>query len=1351
MFVKYFKAVSFIITLLLILGCFSGLAAATVVTQTVNPDPSQTTYFTSDDLNLEVPAGATDQTITITEHDPDLNGIKLPYGFQPIGKEFDFGPSGLQFPQDKLLKARFNLKKLLPTRVNPNAVRLYYLNREKGILELVPEQQLDADGNLVAHLAHFSSYIPAVNSPWNGDGINPFMDYVHEGEEHDNVYTLTDSIIATVYQLKGRGGMDLKLAMAYHSVIPNGDQADPLYICSGWHWDLPHVNSSNGTFDMLYLPGGTSFTTSGSNKTSPTTWTEDHYFNGERVTYICHPGMVSEICFKDGSNLTFGTNSQIWTDAHGNKIQYNFTTFQLCPEVSFTRMTSLVDSAGHTFNFTYPDGCNLGTVTQTLSNSQPPKPILTLTQSGSYEVFTDAVGRSTSYNLIDSGYIHNYTTIYPNQVQSVFSSNTWLGTGTHNWYYPGQTTPFRTVSYTQNLSSVDGITYIYNTTANDGNRIQEYTFTDNQPGLRGYTELLQTYALNNGSQGNLLKQVTTSFYTYSLTDYGDNESFDLPHTVTTQFCHDGTPEESGVETFEYDSWENITRDIDPNGTETRMAYANTDSDANLSDFTPGSVTTTTTLLVDENFEGSGPYAVQGNWSRVLRSFYQLPSTYCLGATLPSQNPEIGQVTLPAPYSATKTITINNGAQGTVSFEWAVLGGAPDVLYFIVDGVTQLDSSNYAENSPINNCWYTFSCSLAPGTHTLEWRFFREYVTYSSGTTSYIDNINISATVTTVTYLPQYQNYYYASQVGNYGAIGYDKLLTKATFVKDSIHGTTLLKQSHYLYNSQGDVTEEREVYGSSYVVTDYGYDIYGNQTSKTDADGNQLCTEYNLTTNYAYPASVYNSANNTIATYDYSNGGFDIGKPDAATDPNNNSFSYSYDFIGRLTSETLNNSDPNVGVTKSITYYDTTDLVRLKFGNDAANNWEYGQIYYDQLFGKPTLIQRQLNGSWVTIKQMTYDTDGRLATEATNLGYTTSHQYDGLNREIQTTFPDSTAITYSWDDRTLTTTDANNNKKTQIYDLLDRLATLEEYPGDGTTDITSYLYDTDSHLIQTVNPLNAKTSNTYDSLGRLTRTDYPQGGTNPLTAETFSYDGVGNLTSKTNAKGTKTIGYEFYSGYRVKTVTEADGQVVSYTYDNNDNILTQTYPGATYTYSNYDARNRAHNLSAQLDSNTFNFGYDYDVFGRMSSITYPNLANAVSYNYDDLDRLQSIPGFVTSCGYDLDNKLTDMLFGNSINNHYDYRTNDDKLLDIQIGLGGSLLSLNYSYDNVGNIKLIFSGMAPSGGNVRASQLAEDRHRAGQRGNRHQERRNLTDGRLDMDVGGAPLNQANLRDNPKQLV
>ena len=91
----------------------------------------------------------------------------------------------------------------------------------------------------------------------------------------------------------------------------------------------------------------------------------------------------------------------------------------------------------------------------------------------------------------------------------------------------------------------------------------------------------------------------------------------------------------------------------------------------------------------------------------------------------------------------------------------------------------------------------------------------------------------------------------------------------------------------------------------------------------------------------------------------------------------------------------------------------------------------------------------------------------------------------------------------------------------------------------------------------------------------------------------------------------------------------------------------------------------------------------------MTSITYPNRTDAVSYNYDDLDRLTSIPGFVTSCGYDGDSNLQDMMFGNGINNHYDYRSDNERLQDIQIGPKGSLLTLNYSsYDQVGNIKQI---------------------------------------------------------------
>ena len=292
------------------------------------------------------------------------------------------------------------------------------------------------------------------------------------------------------------------------------------------------------------------------------------------------------------------------------------------------------------------------------------------------------------------------------------------------------------------------------------------------------------------------------------------------------------------------------------------------------------------------------------------------------------------------------------------------------------------------------------------------------------------------------------------------------------------------------------------------------------------------------------------------------------------------------------------------------------------------------------------------------------------------MNHVTSHDNDALDREIKTTLPDGAITTYAWNNQTLTVTDANWNQKLQRFDLLDRVVVVKEYPEPDTVYITNYTYDTASHLIQITNPLGASTTNTYDRLGRLMQVDYPQDGYGPgMASEVYTYDNVGNSVSKKIGNNNpKVLEYKYFAGYRLKKVTEPDnGRVVEYTYDANDNILTQTCPGVSYTYSGYDGRNRAHNFTAQLDGYSFDFSYGYDVYGRMTSIQYPDRANAVTYNYDELDRLQSIPGFVTSCSYDPDNKLTDMLFGNGINNHYTYQTGNDKLAQIQVGPAGLLL------------------------------------------------------------------------------
>ncbi|TCL54961.1 RHS repeat-associated protein [Hydrogenispora ethanolica] len=518
------------------------------------------------------------------------------------------------------------------------------------------------------------------------------------------------------------------------------------------------------------------------------------------------------------------------------------------------------------------------------------------------------------------------------------------------------------------------------------------------------------------------------------------------------------------------------------------------------------------------------------------------------------------------------------------------------------------------------------------------------------------------------------------------------MVTQATLVTDPVHNTTQLKQTHYQYDTKGNLLQTREVYNGSYVDTYCTYDQYGNMLSKKDANGNILYFEYKAAAPYnsTFLTAVKRADGTVIATYDYD---VDIGKRTRATDPKGNVFLYTYDAVGRLTSETLVHSDSKVAVTRQISYDDVNNIVSLKYGNDSAG-WQEGRIVYDPLFAKPTQIQRKLNGGWVTVKESAYDTNGRLATAKDNLGHTTSYGYDELDRLIKTTFPDGTFSTASWDDRTVTTTDANGNQKTQTYDLLDRLIQVIEHPDANTSYSTTYTYDsfddpltdkTDSRLIQVTNARNVKTTYTYDNLGRLTRVDYPQDGTNPLAAEVYTYDNVGNLKTKTVGSRTKTMNYEFFAGYRLKSVTEPDNRTVSYTYDNNDNVLTQTVSNVSYTYT-YDARNRVTGLTAVLDGRNFVFGYGYDTFGRMTSITYPNRTAPVTYQYDELDRLLKIPGFVNSCSYDGDNKLLQMVYTNGVANNYTYDVND-RPTNIKAGQG-NLLNLSYTYDPVGNITQI---------------------------------------------------------------
>ena len=1244
------KIIALITTTIILISLFLGLTQATFAQDTsykFQRQLNKSTKFSFKNMEIDMPAGPFEGDMTIEEVDSDLTGIKTPKSFATLGKTFRFGPHGMKFKKGTGPHIRIKIENKngkLPLWMG--RVRLFYIDRDAGSLVVVPQTSIDSKkGVLQGRLDHFSDYILGVVSGWDGSNLNPFTDFINNGEEHikigsDSTELTNLSIVSRVASLKSRG-FDINLDRMYIArrdseewMIPSDYYSitgvnvfDPLAISRNWVWDLPHWDGGSysipGYYDQygnigqyvvepekLYLPGGQVY--------SPKNLIGQCQINGVSSDIYDEGGMVFTMG-SSGTYLSDGTRvGNGFMDRSGNGVTYSYATYKIgtylipyweytsdemnlryyTQDISMSRITSLQDSTGIIIYFRY--NTNSPITSTDFDGIVSNMPVLTKVEmelaNGSFktlmthsiaadgtESFTDAEGRTTSYQLSGRASTINYC----NGVKSEYTKDG-MYTLTHKMYKRGESTPFRTVTYPSGFNG-DGVKY------DDGIIKKKYYFLKHHGEPISVAYRVETY---DSKTNKLLKVETTDHYLtkqYLLPEYnGDWIIDDLvarPKKVTTQIVNsNGTLGVAVSYQYEYDNWGNITKIVDPNGTETVMAYANTDSKKNIS------ISSYDCVGTREVYDSNGNTVFQGYW---------------------------------------KTILIADG----------------ESCYF--EQVWQYDLDENGNLIPVTET-YTYTYEVPTG----------------------------------------YQNTLYS----DYPVTAcFDKLLTKATIVHDPIHNTDNLQQTHYKYDNKGNLLRMSEYHNGDYLHTDYTYDQYGNVLTKTDPKGNKLAFEYQATNGYnsAYLTRVYNpnlSGNQTIATFEYD---LVLGRKKTATDPKGNIYRYEYDAVGRLTKEYLDNNSPTVGISRVIRYYDNDSHIELDFGGGVENRWEYGRIDYDPIVGKPKSIQRKNGNNWVTAKTIDYDSSGRLIAETDGENHTTTHAYDALNREIKTTRPDTTYTTFAWDDRKVTVTDAKGNTKTQSYNLLDRLIQVDEHPQAGVTYGTKYLYDSfydpdkkASHLVKVTTmqtaTKTADTTYTYDNLGRLLQVDYPQDGSNPMKPELYTYDQVGNLITKTVNGKTKTLAYDFYAGYRVTKVTEPDNRTVIYQYDNNDNVTDQIVSNGVNYHFDYDARNRVTNSTATIDGRNFVFGYGYDLFGRTTSITYPNRANPVTYQYDDLDRLQSIDGFVNSCSYDLDNKLTNMALANGLKNSFTYN-NVDRPTNIGAANTGTLVNLNYTYDVVGNI------------------------------------------------------------------
>ncbi len=337
----------------------------------------------------------------------------------------------------------------------------------------------------------------------------------------------------------------------------------------------------------------------------------------------------------------------------------------------------------------------------------------------------------------------------------------------------------------------------------------------------------------------------------------------------------------------------------------------------------------------------------------------------------------------------------------------------------------------------------------------------------------------------------------------------------------------------------------------------------------------QLVTDpVGRSTTFAYAANhndllTVKQNSNTIATYGSYNTQHE---PQTYTGADSKTWNYTYQTNGQLHTVT----DPNAGVTT--------------YNYDASNR-----------------LSTIVNANSQTVLTLTYDADDRVQTRTDSQGYTLTYAYDNLDRVTSITYPDSTTDLFDYNFQSGPYVGTPSMELRKYTDRLGR--------------VTTYGYDADQRLTSVTEPLTSSTTRTtsysYYENGKLKEITDAKGNITH-----WDIDIEGRPIDKIYAYGTSSAKTETYtyenSTSRLKSVTDALGQVKTFSYDADDEVTGITYtstinptPNVTFMPDQLDA------VRDVLDATTGNLvqSYDYTPYG---AVTRSNGSTATDYQYAEL-------------------------------------------------------------------------------------------------------------------------------------
>ena len=312
----------------------------------------------------------------------------------------------------------------------------------------------------------------------------------------------------------------------------------------------------------------------------------------------------------------------------------------------------------------------------------------------------------------------------------------------------------------------------------------------------------------------------------------------------------------------------------------------------------------------------------------------------------------------------------------------------------------------------------------------------------------------------------------------------------------------------------------------------------------------------------------------------------------------------------------------------------------------------------------------------------------------------TSYTYDNRDRLKTKATPEGT-LNYTFDAHsnllTILSSNANGASVTYTPDQLNRIGTVTDNrlvaQGVSSAVTTYHYYPVGTIQNYTYSTNSVQTAYTYDKLNRLLSVGSTMGN-NALSS--FTYSPFPALTQTVSELNGRTVAYGYDNDYHLQSETitadpAGNNGAANYTYDfvGNRKTLTSTIPSVSNMSYTYDANDRLNSDTYDNDGNTIVSGIvtnTYDFENRMLT------SGAVSMVYDgDGNRVGETAGGVTTqylvdtlnpTGY---SQVLDDLVNGSVTKTYTYglqRISENQLV------GSTWTPTFYGYDGHGNVRFL---------------------------------------------------------------